>query len=279
MNINKLAVILLCLALSQITLPKSYKKINIVPASKSSIKNIIFDVGDVLVTTSGRTKALLFLPTGPSEIGTFFSLLSYNIEAELLKILKEMPTQTKEKAYNKNKAMPQIMVDWMSISHSTNQIRKQANSYIQQSKRPKTLKKILTKIINFMFDPQKFIEGQKLIKPMVFLVQMLKQAGYKTFILSNWDDDSFPLLKKRFFHFFNLFNGIMISGTEGMVKPNPLFYIRLLTKYQLQANQSLFIDDEPHNIKAAQKLGIHTILKTSDKAVFTGLKNLKIVSS
>lgn len=254
-------------------------KYEIVPAHQSSFKAVIFDMGEVLVTTSTKSKALLFLPKSISEISIFYTLLSYNIQVELFKALNEVPAQTSPsiKMYNKNKQMAQIMVDWMVIPNSSHKICQQAIKQIAQSNRSDQMKKVLIKVVQFMFDPEKFIESQIIIKPMQELAEKLKENGYKLYILSNWANDSFPLLKRRYPKLFQLFDGIMISGEEALGKPHSDFYQRLLMKYHLAAEECIFIDDEPHNIEAAKALGVTSITHDSNKSVLLQLKKIGII--
>ena len=51
-------------------------------------------------------------------------------------------------------------------------------------------------------------------------------------------------------------NGEVVSCEEGVVKPEPEIYRRLLGRYGLDPAQTLFIDDRPANIAAAAALGI-----------------------
>ena len=48
----------------------------------------------------------------------------------------------------------------------------------------------------------------------------------------------------------------LVSCEEGVVKPEPEIYRRLLGRYGLDPAQTLFIDDRPANIAAAAALGI-----------------------
>lgn len=259
------------------TTPKT--KYSIIPAQASLIKNVIFDVGDVLVTTSKKSKASLFIPKGFSELPSFFTLLSFNIKSELYKVLHEIEavTDPRIKIYNQNKAMPQVMADWMILPNSSRHIYHKAVDHVQKSDRPKKLKGILTKIIKFMFDPQDLAQSQSLIQPMADLAKNLKGFGYKIYILSNFANDSFDLLQKRYPAVFEIFDGIMISANEQMVKPETRFFKHLLNKYNLQASQSAFIDDEPHNTQAADSIGIHAITRTSNTAVIQGLKDIGVI--
>lgn len=66
-------------------------------------------------------------------------------------------------------------------------------------------------------------------------------------------------MKLRWNSFFGEFEGIVVSGTEKILKPDARIYQLLLTRYGLIANESLFIDDNQENINAANKLGFKTI--------------------
>jgi HAD superfamily hydrolase (TIGR01509 family) len=53
-----------------------------------------------------------------------------------------------------------------------------------------------------------------------------------------------------------LFDGLVISGEVGMVKPNADIYRYLLDTYKLDPAECIFIDDRDDNIEAGEKLGI-----------------------
>jgi putative hydrolase of the HAD superfamily len=53
-----------------------------------------------------------------------------------------------------------------------------------------------------------------------------------------------------------LFDGLVISGEIGMVKPNESIYKYLLDKYALNPEECIFVDDRADNIEAGEKLGI-----------------------
>ena len=63
------------------------------------------------------------------------------------------------------------------------------------------------------------------------------------------------------------FDGMVISGEEKLVKPDPLIYTRLLQKYDLHASNCVFIDDNAANISKAADLGFETILFTDPGAL------------
>ena len=72
---------------------------------------------------------------------------------------------------------------------------------------------------------------------------------------------------------FSYFEGKIISAIEKMVKPDREIYELLLNRYHLKAEESLFIDDLPANIQAAQKMGIHTVHFTDKEKAYQEIKD------
>ena len=85
----------------------------------------------------------------------------------------------------------------------------------------------------------------------------LKKEGYRTFGLTNWSAETLPRVIDQY-EFFKLFEGIVVSGEEHLVKPDPRIFKVLLNRYNLKADECLFIDDSAKNIQAAQLLGMAT---------------------
>ena len=88
------------------------------------------------------------------------------------------------------------------------------------------------------------------------LVEQLKQHGYCVYYLSNIPEDVLALLMER--DFKGLFDGGVASCEVHINKPDPRIYQALLDKYQLKADECIFIDDRADNIKAASLLGLGT---------------------
>ena len=86
-------------------------------------------------------------------------------------------------------------------------------------------------------------ENAKLIKP-------LKQK-YRVYGLTNWSAETLPFAMERY-DFFNDLEGIVVSGTEKLLKPDVQIYQLLLDRFQINAEESLFIDDNAANIEAAE---------------------------
>ncbi len=88
----------------------------------------------------------------------------------------------------------------------------------------------------------------------------LKQRGYKIYILSNLATESYEFVKKL--DFFQKIDGGVFSTFENACKPEEKLYRVLLERYNLNADECVFLDDKPENIEVAEKLGINGIVFT-----------------
>lgn len=89
------------------------------------------------------------------------------------------------------------------------------------------------------------------------LERLVHDPKYKVVALTNWSAETFPIAQKKY-EFLSWFEGIVVSGTEKCIKPDHKIYNIILNRYNLKVEECLFIDDNIHNIEAAQKLGIRT---------------------
>jgi 2-haloacid dehalogenase len=88
--------------------------------------------------------------------------------------------------------------------------------------------------------------------------ELKEKNKYKFYALTNWSAELFPIALNRY-DFLHWFDGRVVSGEEKTRKPFPEFYQRLLDRYDLDAKETLFIDDNLRNVKAAEQLGIPSI--------------------
>ena len=92
----------------------------------------------------------------------------------------------------------------------------------------------------------------------VAILEELKGAGMPLFALTNWSQYTFPHARERF-GFLDWFGDIVVSGEEGLIKPNPEIFEILLARIGFTADRCVFIDDSLKNIEAARALGFHVI--------------------
>ena len=92
----------------------------------------------------------------------------------------------------------------------------------------------------------------------VEILRRLHLAGFPLYGLSNWPAEKFRLVRPRY-AFFDWFQGMVISGEVGIVKPDPRIFHLLLEQVARPAGECLLVDDAPANIAAAGCLGFQTI--------------------
>ncbi len=109
----------------------------------------------------------------------------------------------------------------------------------------------------------------------VNILKELKVNGLRLFALTNWSAETFPIAEKRFV-FLNWFDGILVSGREKLVKPDPAFFQRLIHRYHLDPSRSVFIDDLLRNTNAAEKEGFLTIQFTNPDKLRQDLRALGV---
>jgi len=90
------------------------------------------------------------------------------------------------------------------------------------------------------------------------LVLRARRAGLRTGLLSNsWGND-YPREG-----WDEMFDAIVISGEVGMRKPEPEIFAHVLDLLGVSAAETVFVDDLPHNVRAARDLGLVAVLHTS----------------
>ena len=115
--------------------------------------------------------------------------------------------------------------------------------------------------------------------PITGTVEILREIQAKNFSvygLTNWGADTFPIVLKQF-NFLRSLNGIVVSGDEKKVKPDPEFYQILIDRYQLNPEKCIFIDDNFMNIETAKTLGFKTILFMSPESLRMELQLLRVL--
>jgi epoxide hydrolase-like predicted phosphatase len=96
----------------------------------------------------------------------------------------------------------------------------------------------------------------------------LRRAGVRTGLLSNsWGGESYDRSR-----FDELFDVLVISGDEGVRKPDPKIYETAAERIGLPAEQLVFVDDIPGNLKPARALGMHTVHHTNAEQTLQELR-------
>jgi putative hydrolase of the HAD superfamily len=115
--------------------------------------------------------------------------------------------------------------------------------------------------INISLDSvEKFIamESELWMRPnseVVALARAVKSAGLKTAILSNMTCELLGRLREQF-HWLKEFEVQIWSCEEGSAKPDMAIYRSCLAALHCEAERTVFFDDRPRNVEAAERLGI-----------------------
>ena len=110
----------------------------------------------------------------------------------------------------------------------------------------------------------------------VDILAELKRAGVPRYALTNWSAETFPPARERF-DFLSWFDGIVVSGQEGVIKPDPRIFRILLDRFRIAPDEAVFIDDNPGNAAAATALGIHGIHFRSPEQLRPELETLGVL--
>jgi 2-haloacid dehalogenase len=92
----------------------------------------------------------------------------------------------------------------------------------------------------------------------VALLAELKDAGVRCYALTNMEAETFPLRRQRY-DFFGWFDGIVVSAYEGIAKPDPEIFLRVLGRFGLSAQRTVLIDDSAANVEAARRVCMQAV--------------------
>jgi epoxide hydrolase-like predicted phosphatase len=90
-------------------------------------------------------------------------------------------------------------------------------------------------------------------------IRIARASGIRTGLLSNsWGVERYPHDQLP-----ELFDAVVISGQEGVRKPDEAIYQIAIDRLALPAEEIVFVDDLPGNLKPARALGMITVHHTS----------------
>lgn len=105
---------------------------------------------------------------------------------------------------------------------------------------------------------------------MIEAVRRAREAGIRTALVSNsWGTHRYPHAI-----FDEIFDGVVISGQEGMRKPSRRMYELGAERAGLAPELCVYVDDLPFNLAPAAELGMATIHHTSAESTIPQLERL-----
>ena len=91
-------------------------------------------------------------------------------------------------------------------------------------------------------------------------IQELKERGYRIYILSNWSKPAYDACKDTTLSFLPLVDGVVFSYKELVIKPDKEIYDIICSRYDINPEEAVFLDDTEKNIVAAREFGLHGIV-------------------
>lgn len=191
-------------------------------------------------------------------------------------------TQTRTNIHNikdpDGTIMPQLMLEWLQGVHANKILLQRTIDAIKNNPQwflNATEQRLMMGMARAIFDPEQFVASRKLLDDLVpLIIHLKKEHGAKLYVLSNWDKESFGLLKSRFAHVFNWFDGCIISGEVGHVKPQREIYAHTHILHKNHAPHICFLDDQLENLNASKHFGWHTIQVNKTPSYFGFLSNI-----
>lgn len=251
-------------------------------------KDFIFDFGGVLILTNKMTSfrqiGMLNIASCSLKLGINPFYLENYIKSRLFALLDEIPVDhiaditSCEQTYDeKGTQLPLLMSAWLQghISPAEvlllieNALKVHSNWFKCTAE-----KRIIHNTARLIFTPEIFAQSRKISPYGIAFIKRCKREGHRVYGLSNWDAQSYALLKEQYPELFDLFDGIVVSAEVKANKPHANIYQILLDRYNLKPQNCWFIDDQQENIDGAKKLGINAVRHTS---TFTKLiKNIRL---
>jgi 2-haloacid dehalogenase len=111
----------------------------------------------------------------------------------------------------------------------------------------------------------------------VEVLRAVRATGLPCYALTNHERETYPLRFERF-AFLDWFDGTVVSGQEGMAKPEPAIFNLLLDRFGLTPSTTLMIDDSKENVEAARALGMQTVLFRSSGQLRSELEDAGVLS-
>ncbi len=196
------------------------------------IKNIIFDLGGVILNIDFKQTALAFAELGIGNFSEYYTLHSLSPLFEKL----ELGLITPAIFYDEFRGLVQLRLTNEQIMHAWNAL-----------------------LLDF---PPEHIEWLKEIKTRysIYLLSNTNEIHHECFTRKYKEE-----IEDR--NFDELFIAAYYSHKLGLRKPSIEVFRIVLEKENLNVAETIFIDDSEANIEAAKQTGLHTIYLPSPKTV------------
>ena len=182
-----------------------------------SYKNILFDMGNVLVTYNPE-----------------WVIRHYTEDEELIREVKNIVFNSQE---------------WFLLDAGLIEEEKAERNWMERLSSDKAREIAHLSFLNWHLYNMKVIPGT------AEMIRALKENGKEIYLLSNASMRLLSIYKEVI-PAVECFSGIFYSAAHKCVKPQDIIYERFLKEYSLNPSDCFFIDDLEENISAAKAVGI-----------------------
>ena len=200
-----------------------------------TIKNIVFDVGNVIVKWS------------PLDIVS----ATFDVEEEAAQKLAQ------------DIFSHQIWLDLNKGRHSESEAKLAYQTQLQLSV-PET---------DRLFDNVK--ASLSLLEGTEDMMKELKESGYGIYALTDNVHEIVAFLKNKY-SFWSLFDNAIVSAEWDVLQPNPRIYQLVVEQCNVEASESVFLDDMPANVEGAKTEGFHAFQFSTAKKAREDLRSLGV---
>ena len=148
---------------------------------------------------------------------------------------------------------------WLRMDEGVYSAEEAARIITEKAGRPDLYEHELHFMLNFA--------KQMSLLPAASLIPELKKMGKKLYVISNYGAETFAATQAQFPELFSQFDGMVISAHEKLLKPNKPIYQLLLDRYNLKAEECVFIDDLKENAEGARAVGMQAIHYTGPEVL------------
>lgn len=252
-------------------------------------KVIVFDLGDVLITTS---KKIAFDHIGLKKISMYL-LLDHRTPESTPAVLYALLNKVKGGRINNTicdpygNILPDIFCEALIGKRAEHECLTEVLKIIEQHKKhfcSKREQKIARILAHFMFDAQTLCNLQILNHDALHLLRDCVHRGHHVFLFSNFSPRAFDLVKRKFPEIFSIIpeSNIIVSGYTGHAKPHPTAYELLIERLKAlgikpEQNNVFFLDDQQENIAAALAYGIIGVHYNEHKHAYRTLTSYCVI--
>lgn len=129
-------------------------------------------------------------------------------------------------------------------------------------------------VVKSFFDMETLKKMLPVLNKTVDFVKELKNEGYKLFIISDIEIKTIDYLLSEIPEISTLFDDMIFSSQVHMVKKDGLVFDYALKRFNIDAKETLFVDDADRNLEQAQKYGINTFKFTSPETDISQIKTI-----